>query len=230
MQQYFSRYNLATLIAIVFHAVGLAGIFVWHSPLILSLTYFHLLLMAGLISFTHSRPLTWSYIFFICICFTVGMSVELYGTSTGELFGNYSYGKTLGPAFHGVPYIIGINWFVLMYCCGTTVNIIFDKLFEKFKNTIPIKRNTLNAFSIVIDGAFLAVITDYFLEPAAIKLGYWQWLGDGTIPFYNYVSWFVVSAMLLGVFRLLKIYNRNIFAVNLLLIQIMFFLIISSFL
>lgn len=230
MLQKISRHSIATGVAVIFHAVGLAGIFFFKDSSFLHLTWFHLLLMAGLISYTHTTTIHLQFFLFIIICFFVGMGVELYGTSTGELFGLYKYGNVLGPGIKGVPYIIGINWFVLMYCCGTSVNILFDKLYEKFKDTIPIKRNTLNAFALVIDGAFLAVITDFFLEPAAIKLGYWQWLGDGTIPFYNYVSWFVVSAILLAVFRLLKVYNRNLFAVNLLLMQILFFFIVSSFL
>lgn len=230
MLQRYTRYQIATAVAIIFHAVGIVGLVFFKSDLILSTSWFHLLLMAGLISYSIGYNFRWNYVLFFLIAFLTGMGVEWYGTATGELFGNYSYGKVLGPSFRGVPYIIGINWFVLMYCCGTTVNLVFDKLYEKFKDTVPIKRNTLNAFSIVIDGAFLAVITDFFLEPAAVKLGYWQWLGDGTIPFYNYVCWFVVSALLLAAFRLLKVYTRNIFAVNLLLIQILFFLIISTFL
>ena len=230
MLQKISRDKIATGVAIIFHIVGLAGIFFFKDSPFLHLTWFHLLLMAGLLIYTHKTNYNFKFILFILICFLVGMGVELYGTSTGELFGEYRYGTVMGPAFKGVPYIIGINWFVLMYCCGSSVNILFDKLYDKFKDTVPIKRNALNAFAIVIDGAFLAVITDFFLEPAAIKLGYWQWLGDGTIPFYNYVCWFVVSAVLLAAFRLLKVYNRNLFAVNLLLIQILFFFIVSSFL
>ena len=55
------------------------------------------------------------------------MTVELVGTKTGMLFGDYSYGKVLGPALQGVPLIIGINWFIMMYCCGTTIHALLQR-------------------------------------------------------------------------------------------------------
>jgi len=68
------------------------------------------------------------------------------------------------------------------------------------------------------------------MEPVAIKLGYWKWLGNGAIPMLNYISWFGVSAVLMLVFRLLSFEKTNQFAVNLLLIQFMFFLILRTIL
>ncbi len=225
----YSKYQIASVIALIFHVIGIIGILFIDKELFISTSFFHLLLMAGLIFFTQPT-ISKNLVIFFLVCFVTGMAVEWYGTSTGELFGNYAYGTVLGPKFQGVPFIIGVNWFILMYCCAVSVQMFFDRIYNKVKDTIKIKKNVLHHISLVVDGAFLAVITDYFLEPAAIKLGYWKWLGDGQIPLYNYVCWFVISACLLAVFRLLKLDTKNIFAVNLLLLQIMFFLIISSFL
>lgn len=225
----FTKYQIATAIAILFHVIGLVGILFVHKELFIATSFYHLLLMAILVIYTHGKISLHLVLFFV-VCFAVGMGVEWFGTSTGELFGNYQYGTVMGPAFKKVPYIIGVNWFIIIYCCGTTVSYVFNRLYEKVKDAVPIRSNILHSISIIVDGALLAVITDYFLEPAAIKLGYWQWLGDGQIPFYNYTCWFVVSAVLLAIFKLLKIYCKNIFAVNLLLMQILFFLIISTFL
>ena len=36
------------------------------------------------------------------------------------------------------------------------------------------------------------LIFDVFMEPAAVKLGYWRWLGD-SIPRQNYLAWFLLA-------------------------------------
>ena len=76
----------------------------------------------------------------------------------------------------------------------------------------------------------MAVLFDWVMEPVAVKLGYWKWLGNGDIPFYNYVSWFVISVGMLAIFHFCKFNKQNKFAVNLLLIQLLFFLILRTFL
>ena len=68
---------------------------------------------------------------------------------------------------------------------------------------------------------------DWLMEPVAVKLGYWQWI-NGEIPFFNYVSWFIISIILLSVFQHSKFSKHNKFAVNLLLIQLMFFLLLKK--
>lgn len=92
----------------------------------------------------------------------------------------------------------------------------------------PVKQ--IKAFSIVMDGATLAVVFDWLIEPVAVKLGYWTWLGNGQIPMFNYISWFVISMLLLLIFHVLPFQKQNKFAVNLLLIQAMFFLLLRTFL
>src|SRR5437764_897317 len=72
--------------------------------------------------------------------------------------------------------------------------------------------------SFIIDASFLAVLFDWVMEPVASKLGYWQW-ENNNIPNYNYISWIIVSALLLALFRKLNYDRRNIFAVHLFIIQ-----------
>ena len=68
------------------------------------------------------------------------------------------------------------------------------------------------------------------MEPVAGILGYWQWKGTGEAPFYNYICWFGVSLFLLTVFHFIPFSKNNKFAINLLLIQMMFFLLLRTFL
>ena len=195
----------------------------------LQTTPLHLLLMAGLLFYTSHNVNTALMVFF-AVCFITGITVEIIGTSTGMLFGNYAYGQVLGPGIKNVPLIIGVNWFIIMYCCAAAIESLFIYLASKYPPATVKQSNLIKHISIIVDGATLAVLFDIVLEPAAIKLGYWQWAGDGTVPLYNYFCWFLVSICLLAICRLLKLQIKNKFAVNLLLIQIMFFLLVTTFL
>jgi bisanhydrobacterioruberin hydratase len=224
-----SRTQIATALAIFFHAIGFVGMF-FNQAFFVATTPLNLLLMFGLLLYAQQK-INLSLIIFFIVCFAVGMYVEIVGTSTGMLFGNYSYSQKLGPSIKNVPLIIGINWCIIMYCCGIAVHMLLQKLSQKIELSSGSKPSTLvQTFSIISDGAMLAVIFDWIMEPAAIKLGYWQWHGDGEIPTYNYLTWFIVSTVLLSLFALLKFEKKNIFAVNLLLIMSMFFLLIRTFL
>jgi putative membrane protein len=181
-----------------------------------------------LLLYTHSEK-NGPFYFFLIISSVTGFAVELIGTKTGMLFGSYSYGTVLGPALQNVPLIIGINWFIVIYCCGITINTILSRLVERLAEQTGTQKRVIKAASIIIDGATLAVFFDWIMEPVAMKLGYWNWNGS-EIPLYNYVCWFVVSAALLWVFQFARFNKQNKFAVNLLLIQMMFFLLLRTFL
>ena len=224
-----TKVQIATAIAIFFHAIGFVGMF-YNKDFFVQTTPLNLLLMFGLLLYTQAK-INWQLVFFFCICFVVGIWVEIIGTSTGMLFGNYSYSKVLGPSFKNVPLIIGINWCIIIYCCGITVHTIFRRLSAKVQAvTGSATSPVFQIFSTVTDAAMLAVLFDWILEPAAIKLGYWQWLDDGEVPAYNYMCWFIISAFLLLIFSILKIEKQNKFAIHLLMIMAMFFMLIRTFL
>lgn len=224
-----SRYQVATGIAILFHAVGLIGMLFFPESDFVKTTPLHLLLMATLLFYTQQKINIYTTLFFVT-CFATGIAVEIIGTSTGYLFGEYRYGTVLGPGIKNVPYIIGVNWFIIIYCCGVSVHSLLSRLSDKLSEELERPVKQVKALSIVIDGATLAVVFDWLIEPVAVKLGYWTWLGNGQIPMFNYISWFVISMLLLLLFHLLPIQKQNKFAINLLLIQAMFFLLLRTFL
>ncbi len=223
-----TKTQIATTIAILFHTIGLVGMF-FNKDFFIATTQINLLLIAGLLFYTQQK-INLSFLLFVFICFVTGIGVEIVGTSTGYLFGEYEYGKMLGNGIKKVPLIIGINWFIIMYCCGVTVHTILEKLSAKLEAMTGAPSPALKILSIVSDGAMLAVVFDWIMEPAAIKLGYWKWLGDGDIPAFNYMTWFVISTLLMLVFSILKFNKQNIFAVNLLMIMMMFFMLVRTFL
>jgi putative membrane protein len=225
----YSKYQIATAVAILFHTIGLFGMIFFRSTNFVLTTPLNLLLMAGLLFYTHENKNV-AFLSFFVICVLTGIVVEVVGTSTGMLFGNYSYGHVLGPGIYKVPFIIGINWFITMYCCGATINRLLTKIIEKLTANSSVATREVQVIAVAVDGALLAVFFDWLMEPVAVKLGYWTWLGNGEIPFYNYVCWFLISLVLLFLFKIMPFRKSNKFAVNLFLIQAMFFLILRTIL
>lgn len=224
----FTKFEIATAIAVLFHSIGLIGLLYFDQQFFLAATPFNLLLSFTLLLWTHSEKEI-SFFLFLLICFMVGVLVEVIGVNTGILFGEYSYGNVLGPQVKSVPLLIGVNWFIIIYCSGVSINTLLVKITNRVATHTDTPK-TLKALSVMVDGATLAVFFDWLMEPVAVKLGYWSWGKDGSIPLFNYVCWFVVSLLLLAVFHFGKFSKQNKFAVNLLLIQMMFFLLLRTFL
>ena len=227
MTKKFSKDQIATAIALLFHTIGLIGILIFKSEFIIRSTPVNLLLSFVLLLWTQKEKNHFFYLF-VALIFLAGFAVEVIGVNTGLLFGNYSYENVLGAKWQQVPVIIGINWVIIIYCCGISVNTLLLSVARSATGTIPQPSNMLKTFSVITDGATLAVIFDWLMEPVAIKLGFWKWQGD--IPVYNYVCWFFISLLMLVLFRACKFNKQNKFAVNLLLIQLLFFLILRTFL
>jgi putative membrane protein len=152
------------------------------------------------------------------------------GVNTGLLFGKYEYGSVLGTGIQNVPWLIGINWFTVIYCCGMAISHMQNWFFARSPEAQLLLSPQLRFLSFISDGAMLAAFFDFILEPVAVKLGYWTWLGEGDIPFTNYLCWFLISALLLTVFKLLSFNGHNQFAVHLLIIEMLFFAALRTFL
>jgi bisanhydrobacterioruberin hydratase len=225
----FSKFEIATAIAVLFHAIGLVGLLYFDEQFFLSATPLNLLLSFALLVWTQSSR-NRDFFLFLLACYFAGVIVEMIGVNTGYLFGDYSYGDVLGMKLMHVPLVIGINWAIIIYCCGISIHTLLLKAINRVAADTGKPPAALKALSVIVDGATLAVFFDWLMEPVAIKLGYWQWHGDGSIPIFNYLCWFLVSTVLLTVFHFSKFNKQNKFAVNLLLIQLMFFLLLRTFL
>ena len=229
MTRQFTKYQIATSIAILFHAIGLIGIFYFDKGFFVQATVFNLLLMFALLVWTQNKPNGY-YLIFLAAVIILGTGAEMIGVNTNALFGEYHYGNVLGYQILHVPLIIGINWFVIIYCCGIFMHTLLTKAINRIAADTGKKPMTLKAMSVIIDGATLAVFFDWVMEPVAVKLGYWQWGGSGEVPIFNYLCWLMLSILLLAAFHFCKFDKQNKFAVNLLLIQLMFFLLLRTFL
>jgi putative membrane protein len=202
--------NLAGIIALIVHISGAIGILFFKKDWFLGLTPLNLLLVFILLIWTtpiRNRSFYW----FVTIAILLGFVTEMIGVNTGFLFGSYQYGEILGQKIFGVPILISFNWFMIVYASGICVNRYLK---------------TNNIFIQAFLGAFLATLFDWTMEPAAIKLGFWKW-ENNTIPLFNYITWFGISALLLLFFNKKK-FEYHPFALYLLIIQAAFFLVLRG--
>jgi putative membrane protein len=177
------------IVLLIFHAVGFYLFF--NSPDNVSLTPLNLLLCGFLVFLSESKNLT--ALAFVVI-FILGFVVELVGIKTGLVFGNYQYTDVLSQQILGVPIIIGVNWFVIVVSSAA--------LFFNLKLAIPLK---------ALLAGLAATLLDFIIEPVAIKYKFWIWEND-TVPFYNYVCWFIFSTAFAYLYlRLADKQNRTAF-------------------
>lgn len=221
--------NISLFIALLFHISGLIGIlFTPYKDWFINNTWFNLLLMVDLLIITHPSK-NIKFISFFIIATIAGFGAEVFGVNTGVLFGNYTYGNILGYKLFNVPLIISLNWFLIIYCTGMVTQSYEMFMLKKIREKGLAINKRMMIFSFIIDASFLAVLFDWIMEPVAVKLGFWQWQ-NGKIPAYNYFTWMIISALLLALFRKLNYDRRNIFAVHLFIIQLLFFLVLRTFL
>lgn len=154
-----------------------------------------LMAVALLLAATHSRrlqcsptgapaaPVIWLFYGVVVIS---SFWLEWYGVTTGKIFGHYRYGEVLQPQLWNVPLAIGFAWLAMVLSSAGLAEWTLRGLAPRGRPAPewPAARILLIALFMV---AF-----DRFMEPAAVKLGYWSWR-DGIIPLQNYLAWFVFS-------------------------------------
>jgi bisanhydrobacterioruberin hydratase len=212
--------SISTFIALLFHINGAIGMAGSEKNWFVAMTPVNLLVMFFLLIYTEGGK-NKNFVLFFLLCFVVGMFVEIIGVNTGLLFGHYLYGEPMGTKLLGVPLLIGVQWFVSIYC-STHIILGFEKL---------VKNGVFNPFIPAIFTATVTTVFDYIIEPAAIKLNFWHWYGHD-VPLYNYVCWFVIS-FLLSFFYFKKrkdVVPINYFAIVLFFIQIVFFIYVTKYL
>jgi len=199
----------AIILIIAFHLIGLIGIEIpFTRQRFLEFVPYHLLFMTIIVVVMHSGSYK-RLLFFMLLIMTVGFGAEWVGVHTGLLFGHYSYGDTLGPKVAGVPLIIGVNWFLLIYCAGVFMQV------GRVKKQFPR----------IIMGAFTLVLLDIVIELSAGRLNYWRW-GNDEIQYKNYVCWFILSGLFLFAFEQFRFRRQSIVGEVLLIAQFVFFVVL----
>jgi putative membrane protein len=141
----------------------------------------------------------------------IGWLAEVIGVNSGLIFGHYQYSDRLGPMLYGTPFLIGLAW-ILVALLGSAVASLFCN--DKMTRTL-VTPAVMTAF-------------DAVMEPAAVRLGLWQWR-DGEIPLGNYVGWYLVGLLVVFCAETLKILpgrERNVL-LHLFFAQLVFFFVVG---
>lgn len=196
---------IISFLIVLFHLVGLLGFLGSYASLFKLLVPFHLLFMFALLVWSHPKP-NWGFAQFVLLIYALGFLVEYVGVHSGLIFGWYHYGPTLGAKIADIPLLIGVNWVVLIYAAGVSVQYL------------PIANGWLKT----VLAAAILVLLDYLIEPVAIRFDYWSWAGN-VVPLQNYAAWFGFSFLCLYVFSRGSFSKKNPVAIVLLLVQFLFF-------
>ena len=187
------------------YLIGVIGISIPAlSPLYVQITPITLLISALLLLAFH-EPWDKKSIFAVLLIAAIGIFIEVFGVSTGKIFGAYSYSEILGPKILNVPLIIAINWLILVYGAYYIVSYFFK---------YPLLRLAM--------GGLLLVVFDLIMEPVAIELNMWTW-DAGTPPLQNYIVWFVAGVAMMSLFPLFRIKLKNPVAAALFIYLVLFF-------
>lgn len=196
---------------IIFYLVGTLGFMLpFTRYFFIRLIPLALLLNVFLLVYFHKPQRIAVYTLMVVVA-VLGFAIEVIGVKTGTLFGNYTYGNTLGPKLMGVPLLIGINWFFLTYAASLVAGKIVG--------------NTLLQ---ILLGSSMVVVYDFVMEPVAVYTEMWHW-EKGIIPIQNYLMWFITAAFFVFLFSRLAKNSRNPLATPILVLQFLFFTVLHLF-
>lgn len=206
----YSEQALITIFLIIIYFVGILGhSFEYTQSIMFSLTPFTLLLTGTIVLVFVFRNSDVSFVIWFAIVYLITFSLEVVGVKTGMIFGNYKYGDVLGLKLLDTPLIIGFNW-VITVLGALNLAILLTK----------------KSFTVIFFTGLFAILFDFLLEPVAIKFDYWKW-ENNVIPIQNYIAWFLIASVAASIFVFLKIEVKNKLALNYLIIQSVFFLILN---
>jgi bisanhydrobacterioruberin hydratase len=182
----------------------------WHaipatSSIVLALTPAALLISYIIILYHEIKNSNKKLLIWIGAVYIITFIIEAAAVITGLIFGEYSYGNTLGLMAFNVPVVIGLNWAIIIWGC--------TELTIKLKMHIAIKAAV---------AAAVAVMLDFLIEPVAVSLDYWRW-SEGIIPLQNYIAWFVIAYLFSFSYNYLKLRSSTDLPVHFFFAQVMFF-------
>ncbi|MFO7526952.1 MAG: carotenoid biosynthesis protein [Ignavibacteriaceae bacterium] len=207
-----AQHKYSLYFIVIIYIVGIIGHLIPDTrEFFITLTPYSILITGGLTLFLSVRNADKKFILWLVITLFLTFAIEVAGAITGRIFGQYYYGNVLGFSLLEVPVIISLNWVLIILgaaslFAGLKLNILYTSLLAAGAGTIY----------------------DYFLESIAIRFNYWYW-DLNIVPIQNYVAWFII--IFISTAALLKVcpkYQKGISG-EYLLIQLLFFIILSLF-
>tara|TARA_B100000073_G_scaffold241454_1_gene202468 strand:- start:59 stop:850 length:792 start_codon:yes stop_codon:yes gene_type:complete len=157
--------------------------------------------LLGAIFFFIHGTLFWGFInivIFLFVTIIISLLAEIIGSKTGYIFGGkYQYHKDNTPGYliYGVPVLIPIAWFGIIYMC---INFCYHITKINFPYDI-----NFNSYFIILTSIFV-VLLDLVLDPIAVDEKRWEWQSPGSyygVPILNFFGWMVVPFVVLFFFQ-----------------------------
>ncbi len=141
---------------------------------------------------------------FLGITTVVTFSAEYIGTTTGLLFGSYTYNPVVGYLIFGeVPFTIPMAWFTMLYASYVVVNLAIDG------RPVSRSRKLGRILWLSFVGALIMTAWDLTLDPYMVEFEKgWVWHDGGPyfgIPYSNFTGWVGVSFVVMFLYRLVEL-------------------------
>ena len=138
------------------------------------------------------KRIFWSLLLVLII--TLG--VEYLGSKTGFPFGKYHYTPALQPQVAGVPIIIPLAWFMMLFPAWAIAETILSALRKRLSSSYWI---VFAFFSGLVFTSW-----DLYLDPQMVGRDLWQWDQPGGyfgIPWLNFLGWWLTATIITLVIR-----------------------------
>jgi putative membrane protein len=171
-----------------------------------------------------------SFLIWLVLCFAVTLFLEILGTNTGIVFGEYVYGNTFKLKLLDAPILIGLNWVIVIlgfyYLAKEIINFLGltpskGSISEGNWGFSP--KGVISSILGVLLTASFATFFDWILEPLAIRLDYWSW-AIVDIPLQNYLAWFIIALVFSLFLELIKLKKSSNIVIYYVIIQALFFI------
>jgi putative membrane protein len=138
---------------------------------------------------------------FLVIAVSLGQLFESLSVHTGFPFGPYFYTGVFGPGVLGVPYIIPLAWYVIVYLSYVLANLMIEHR--------PIVNGGIGqAIWLSIIGAAVVTAYDLSLDPFMVtRIKAWVMVNPGNYfgeQFRGFAGWMLTSFLISVVFRLTR--------------------------
>ncbi|MFQ3214159.1 MAG: putative membrane protein [Marivirga sp.] len=194
-----------------FYFFGTFGILIGYGDWFIPKTAFNLLL-SFIVLLVYQQTINYKLIVALASCYLIGFTAEFLGVQYGLIFGDYYYPSTLGPQLFGVPFVIGVNWYLITFTVWSVLSRIVSIAWLR-----------------VFLAASITTLVDVLIEPVAIALKFWTW-DTVEVPLQNYLGWFVISLLIFSIYQAINITVKNKMAPMLLAWQLFFFIVLNLFL
>lgn len=138
---------------------------------------------------------------FLIIGVSLGQLFETLSVHTGFPFGPYFYTRVFGPGLLGVPFIIPLAWYVIVYLSYVLANLMIEQQ--------PIVSGGVRqAIWLSVIGAAVVTAYDLSLDPFMVtRIKAWVMVNPGNYfgeQFRGFAGWMLTSFLISVIFRLTR--------------------------